>query len=93
MTEETASDVIATLMRPVIEGELLNAHSLSGANYRRNQPAPVSSGVPSAETIIHAIALAGGKLQGHARYLTKYDMIRMCQEWMRQKQAVHGVTK
>jgi hypothetical protein len=37
---------------------------------------------PAAETVIQAIALASGKLPGHERYLTKYEMIRLCQAWL-----------
>lgn len=40
--------------------------------------------LPSAETVILAIALAGGKLKGHQRFMTKYDMVRLCKAWLKE---------
>lgn len=41
------------------------------------------SNLPTALTIIKAIALADGRLKGSPRYLTKYQMIRLCKNWLR----------
>jgi len=39
--------------------------------------------LPTALTVIRAIALAGGKLKGSEYYLTKYQMIGLCQRWLK----------
>lgn len=41
--------------------------------------------LPTALTMIRAIALADGKLKGHPDYLTKYEMIAICREWLRRR--------
>jgi hypothetical protein len=42
----------------------------------------VNTDLPSAGTIIQAIALAGGKLPGHEYYLTRQNMVDLCRRWL-----------
>ena len=41
--------------------------------------------LPAAETVIKAIALAKGKLRGHEYFLTKTEMIGICEQWLIEK--------
>lgn len=61
--------------------------SVRGAPIRRVvHSRTVSAGaLPEAETVILAIALAGGTLPGHERYLTKLQMIQLCKTWLAEK--------
>jgi hypothetical protein len=44
-----------------------------------------SEDLPTAETIIKAIALAKGKLRGHEYFLTKTEIILVCEQWLTEK--------
>jgi hypothetical protein len=44
-----------------------------------------SEDLPTAETVIKAIALAKGKLRGHEYFLTKTEMIGICEQWLAEK--------
>lgn len=39
--------------------------------------------LPSARTIIQAIALADGKLKGHELYLSKLQICALCKAWLK----------
>lgn len=43
--------------------------------------------LPSAVTVIKAIAAASGKLKGHPDYMSKNDMARLCYNWLRKRAA------
>lgn len=58
--------------------------NLSSAAVARDPATNGGEDRPAAETIIQAIALAKGKLPGHERYLTKYEMIALCQQWLKE---------
>lgn len=51
---------------------------------KSKQPKPhKSAGLPTALTIIKRIALSDGVLRGGEYYMTKYQMITLCKNWLR----------
>ncbi len=69
------------------------AHSNDGTMRKIEAEHRIEEDLPTALTVIKAIALADGILLGGEGYLTKYQMIQLCKAWLDRKRGLGPYTE